>query len=176
MVGLWTYCRDWLTNQPTDLLTNHGTDWEAKSWRVLPFGMYRRVVGWKLTGFRRNMPLLSSGSKNKLGKKPAWIRQQAQLGSCVTYSSTLKMEATCSSETSVNFQRTTPRYVPEDRTLCPFLFLHPICLGSYSFTCEDVCRMWSWKNRFRDFDGFTRFELRYSSTNYKPFKDWIPPE
>jgi hypothetical protein len=27
------------------------------------------------------------------------------------------MEATCSSETSVDFQRTTRRYVPEDRTL-----------------------------------------------------------
>jgi hypothetical protein len=30
---------------------------------------------------------------------------------------TLKMEATCSSETSTDFQRTTQRYVPEDRTL-----------------------------------------------------------
>jgi hypothetical protein len=33
------------------------------------------------------------------------------------YSSTLKMEATCSSETSVDFQRTTQRYNPEDKTL-----------------------------------------------------------
>jgi hypothetical protein len=30
---------------------------------------------------------------------------------------TLKMEATCSSETSVNFHRATWRYIPEDRTL-----------------------------------------------------------
>jgi hypothetical protein len=30
------------------------------------------------------------------------------------YSSTLKMEAICSSETSVDFQRTTRRYMPED--------------------------------------------------------------
>jgi hypothetical protein len=28
---------------------------------------------------------------------------------------TLKMEAICSSETSVEFQRTTRRYIPEDR-------------------------------------------------------------
>jgi hypothetical protein len=34
-----------------------------------------------------------------------------------TYSSTLKMEVTCSSETSVDFQRTTPRYIPEDVTI-----------------------------------------------------------
>jgi hypothetical protein len=35
----------------------------------------------------------------------------------LAYSSTLKMEATCSCETSVDFQRTTLRYIPEDRTL-----------------------------------------------------------
>jgi hypothetical protein len=34
-----------------------------------------------------------------------------------TYTSTLKMEATRSSETSVYFQRTIRRYVAEDRTL-----------------------------------------------------------
>jgi hypothetical protein len=42
------------------------------------------------------------------------------------YSSTLKMEATYSSETSVDFQWTTLRYVPEDRTLhfyTPLFFL-----------------------------------------------------
>jgi hypothetical protein len=33
------------------------------------------------------------------------------------YSSTLQKEATCSSETSVDFQRTIRRYIPEDRTL-----------------------------------------------------------
>jgi hypothetical protein len=32
-------------------------------------------------------------------------------------SSTLKMEAICSSETSVDTQRTTLRYIPEDGTL-----------------------------------------------------------
>jgi hypothetical protein len=39
------------------------------------------------------------------------------LVSCSAYSLTLKMEATHSSETSVEFQRTTRHYVPEDRTL-----------------------------------------------------------
>jgi hypothetical protein len=35
----------------------------------------------------------------------------------LAYSLTLKMEATCSSETSVDFQRTTGHYIPKDRTL-----------------------------------------------------------
>jgi hypothetical protein len=39
------------------------------------------------------------------------------LVSCSAYSPTLKMEAICSSEMSVNFQRTTRRYIPEDSTL-----------------------------------------------------------
>jgi hypothetical protein len=38
-------------------------------------------------------------------------------GSCSAYSSTLKMEAICSSETSVEFQPTTWRYIPEESTL-----------------------------------------------------------
>jgi hypothetical protein len=39
------------------------------------------------------------------------------LVSRLSYSSILKMVATCSSETSVDFQRTTQRYIPEDRTV-----------------------------------------------------------
>jgi hypothetical protein len=39
------------------------------------------------------------------------------LVSCLTYSCTLKREAIFSSETSVDFQQTTLRYIPEDRTL-----------------------------------------------------------
>jgi hypothetical protein len=35
----------------------------------------------------------------------------------LAYSSAMKMEATCSSETSVDFRRTTRRYIPEDRTV-----------------------------------------------------------
>jgi hypothetical protein len=36
---------------------------------------------------------------------------------CLVYFSTLKMVATCSSETSAEFERTTRRYIPEDNTL-----------------------------------------------------------
>jgi hypothetical protein len=44
------------------------------------------------------------------------------LVSRLAYSSTLKMEATCSSVTSVDFQRATRRYIPEDRTQNKFVF------------------------------------------------------
>jgi hypothetical protein len=37
--------------------------------------------------------------------------------SCLAYSSIVKMVATCSSQTSVDFQRTTWRYIPDKRTL-----------------------------------------------------------
>jgi hypothetical protein len=39
------------------------------------------------------------------------------LVSILASSLTLKMEATCTSETLIEFQRTTWRYIPEDRTL-----------------------------------------------------------
>jgi hypothetical protein len=39
------------------------------------------------------------------------------LVSCLAYSSILELEATCSSETSVDFQLTKRRYTPGDRTL-----------------------------------------------------------
>jgi hypothetical protein len=37
--------------------------------------------------------------------------------SCLAYSLTLNVEATCSSETSVDFQQATWCYIPQDRTL-----------------------------------------------------------
>jgi hypothetical protein len=52
----------------------------------------------------------SSGSKNKLARNQHESRWLA-------YFSTLKMEAICSSETSVDFQQTIRRYSPEDGTL-----------------------------------------------------------
>jgi hypothetical protein len=42
-------------------------------------------------------------------------------------SSILKMEAICSSETSVDFEPTTRRYIPEDRTSQISSFLHIPC-------------------------------------------------
>jgi hypothetical protein len=48
--------------------------------------------------------------QDKPGKSSACNLHQADF--LLAYSSTLKMEATCSSETSVGIQRTTRRYIP----------------------------------------------------------------
>jgi hypothetical protein len=62
------------------------------------------------------------------------------LGFCLVYSSTLKIEVICSSETSVDFQRTTWRYIPEDRTLhnhrSEDLNSDNVCLYSAHLTCS----------------------------------------
>jgi hypothetical protein len=50
------------------------------------------------------------------GRRIGQARNQLEVGSKQAYSSTLKMESTCYSEASVDFQRTTRRYIPEDRT------------------------------------------------------------
>jgi hypothetical protein len=67
--------------------------------------------------FQRNMSPPSSGSKNKPSKKPACLPPAFTLVSCLAYSSAMKMEATCPSETLVNFQWTTWHYIPKDRAL-----------------------------------------------------------
>jgi hypothetical protein len=54
---------------------------------------------------------LSSGSSR------AVVATGCMLASCSAYSSTLNMEAICSSETSLDFQRTARRYNPEDGTI-----------------------------------------------------------
>jgi hypothetical protein len=52
------------------------------------------------------------------GRRKSQARNQSLLtASCLAYLSTLKMEATCSSERSVDFQQITGRYIIEDRHL-----------------------------------------------------------
>jgi hypothetical protein len=77
--------------------------------------------------------------------------------SCLAYSSTLKMEAKCSSETSVDFQRTTRSYIPEYRTLymnIPFYAFFPqselnYCLSDPSHVSSPKIFYWSWENLVR---------------------------
>jgi hypothetical protein len=88
--------------------------------------------------FRRNILPPSSGSRNKPRNNP--VRKQVAsraftLVSWSAYSSTLKMERIFSSETSVDFQRTTRRYIPEDSTLQN----HP-CENLKSYTILTVVR------------------------------------
>jgi hypothetical protein len=63
------------------------------------------------------------------------------LVSCLAYSSTLKMEMTCSSEASVGFQQPTQRYIPDVRTLHP----NSWCLiySSISQTIEEIKVLYS---------------------------------
>jgi hypothetical protein len=58
----------------------------------------------------------------------------SRLVSSSAYSSTLKTEATCSSETSVDFQRTIQRYIPEDK-----LFISRVILDR---SLPSVSRLW----------------------------------
>jgi hypothetical protein len=56
------------------------------------------------------------------GRKISQVKNQREAGSkqrssYLAYSSTLKMEVTCSCERSFAFQRTIRHYIPEDRTL-----------------------------------------------------------
>jgi hypothetical protein len=76
----------------------------------------------------------SSRSRNKPSKKLVWkqVASRALLAasftplSCLAYFLTLKMETTCSSETSVDFQWTTQHYIREDRTLRTSSTLHGV--------------------------------------------------
>jgi hypothetical protein len=71
----------------------------------------------------------SSESKNKLNKT-AELCFPTRFYSwyfCLAYSSTLKMEATFSFETLVDFRRATRRYIPEDRTVQSQLSPSQVC-------------------------------------------------
>jgi hypothetical protein len=72
----------------------------------------------------------SSGLKNKPSKKPALAgNKQSQasycfmLVSCLVYSLTLKMQGTCSPQTSDDFRWTTQRHTPEDKILPTILII-----------------------------------------------------
>jgi hypothetical protein len=70
---------------------------QQKGFEVLTAVFMNGPVFWDIT----------SCSLLKVSLQPAFT-----LVSCLAYSSTLKMEVTCSSETWVDFQRTTQHYIP----------------------------------------------------------------
>jgi hypothetical protein len=86
----------------------------------------------------------SSATKNKPSKKPLWklcLSPAFTQGFCLAYSSTPKTESTCCTETWVNFQRTTWRYIPEDRTLQANFFLSVKHHSRYGIVCLNVHSM-----------------------------------
>jgi hypothetical protein len=82
---------------------------QSPIWRLLGYSIAKSVEGQPT--FRMNM------SPPLEGRRISQARQCFLLVSCLAYSSTLNMRATCSSETSVDLQRTARRYILEDTTL-----------------------------------------------------------
>jgi hypothetical protein len=66
-------------------------------------------IFWDTTPFSPLKAILPTSMKQ--------VAASFMLVSCLAYSSTLNMEAKYSFETSVDFQRTKWRYIPEDRNL-----------------------------------------------------------
>jgi hypothetical protein len=95
------------------------------------FKVLTPVVGYNAVGsqpnFQRNILPPSWGSTKRSSKKPALSSGCYLLHAVLLiYSSVLKMEATCSSETSVEFQRTTRRYIPEDTNSLPYACIRQV--------------------------------------------------
>jgi hypothetical protein len=75
-------------------------------WNITPCGPLK--VNQRFEGTRR-LHLQS----RRINRPRNQCEISSKQRSCLAYSSTLKMEATCSSETMVDFHRTTRRYIPE---------------------------------------------------------------
>jgi hypothetical protein len=84
------------------------------------------------------------------GRKVSWERNQREslspaftLVSCSAYSSALKMEAICSSETTGDFKRTTWRYIQKTE-LFNYLFIYGSFNGAYwTMNCNRWKRSWT---------------------------------
>jgi hypothetical protein len=96
------------------------------AWDIIPCHLLSQLMFW------RKISLPSSASKNKLSKKPV----RKKLASSSAYSSTLKMEVTCSAKMSVDFQGTMRHFIPEDRTLPPLLWEPQILLTWFNLVFQ----------------------------------------
>jgi hypothetical protein len=85
------------------------------------------------------------------GRRISQARNQHKAGGfLLVYSSTLKRKATCSSETSVDFQRTTQHYIPED-------------INFHNYRCENL-KSYIVHIILKDHDNFPLcFNLSYHS-------------
>jgi hypothetical protein len=81
-----------------------------------PLKVNRRFAGTVFSIFRVE-PSKKYSWKQEAKEKRLCLLLVFTLISCLVYSSTFKIEAIYSSEMSVEFQRTTRRYIPHDRIL-----------------------------------------------------------
>jgi hypothetical protein len=94
----------------TDFTSIH--KYEDVGFEVLTAVVMKSCTFWDVTQcspLTVNQRLEAQHGQHEAGSK--------HVGSRLAYSLTLKLEAICSSESSVYFRRTTQRYIPEDRTL-----------------------------------------------------------
>jgi hypothetical protein len=93
---------------------------------VLTAVVMKSIIFWDITPCSPMKVNRRSGGTYRLhlqGRRISWAKTQQSLApaftlvSCSAYSSSLKTEAICFSETSVDFQLTTWYYIPEDGTL-----------------------------------------------------------
>jgi hypothetical protein len=83
-------------------------------WDIMPCSLVKAHVSEEHRLRLQHRSISQAGTQHEVGSKLAAC---FMLVSCLTYSSTLKMDAICSSETCVEFHRTTRHYIPEGRTL-----------------------------------------------------------
>jgi hypothetical protein len=102
------------------------------------------------------MPLYSGLKNMKINLIDAWF----VLASCLACSSTLKMKAICSSETSVDFHRATRCYIPQDKLL-------------HSHRCDNLkpkAKLAYYLSKNRIFKGL---KINLTSTSYERYV-WCP--
>jgi hypothetical protein len=86
------------------------------AWRIYPFS--KSSVFWDVTPCGLLKVNQRFGGTCRLHLQSRRISTCFHAGFlCLAYSSTLNIEATCFSETSMEFQTARRRYIPEDRTL-----------------------------------------------------------
>jgi hypothetical protein len=127
----------------SDTNNGHSRIWGCHSGGCEEFYLLRYNAMWSVKSqptFRRNM----SPPSFRVCLPPAFTPV-----SCSAYSSILKMEATCSSEKSVDFQRTTQRYIPEDITF------QGQCMKTYGRRLSMVRWIWGVLVRTEGCDGLS---------------------
>jgi hypothetical protein len=142
-VGMLAYCTHVAVGRPCISLITGQNKNDAKMVTAQRLSGFEWNLIWLVgTEFLTAMVMKSSVFSDITPCSPLSVNQDLCLPPAFTLvsglacSSTLKMKATCSSETSVGFQQTTPRYIPDDRILPLQLVCNtPDCVSKtiYSF-------------------------------------------